>query len=333
MKKNIILIIIVTALAVTGWYLYKSSPKSTTSSVTQEYDFAMPDTAAITKIVIEDKTPAKVTLTRHDDGWYVNDEFLARPDAIAVLLETFHHWKMKNYVSAQARPTVLKRMDVFGRHVQVYAGDKLLKSFTVGTETPDQLGSYVKLDNAKDPYAVELPGFNGYLNSRFFTDASSWRKRTIWGFGNRNIKTIQVNYVGNPSESFRIEVGENGPVLKDISGSEIENFNVESVNLYLAAFRKTGYEGAIVFSDVIYAKMDSVKNAGEVFSIFVEPKKGNSIELKTYRINAKPDMTNEDGSELKWDPDRLYGVINDHTYVLVQYYGLQTVLKGLSDFK
>jgi len=333
MNKNIILVIIVLALAALGLYLFNSSPKGTTSTVTHDYDFAMPDTAAITKIVIEDKVPTKVILTRKKGGWFVNDDFLARTDAIDVLLETFHHWAMKNYVSAEARPTVMKRMDVFGRHVEVYAGDQLLKSFTVGTETPDQLGSYVKLDDAKDPYAVYLPGFNGYLNSRFFTDASAWRKRTIWGFDNRNIKTIVVNYPGNTAESFRIDVTDTEAILKDISGSVIENFNVEAVNLYLAAFRKTTYEGAIVFTDGIYDKMDSVKNAGEIISIYVEPKRGESIEMKAYKINAKPDMTDSEGNLMLWDPDRLYGVINENTYVLVQNYGLQYVLKGMSDFK
>ena len=333
MNKNIILVIIVVALAALGLYLFNTSPKGTTSSVTSEYDFAMPDTAAITKIVITDKTPAKVTLTRDEKGWLVNDDFLARPDAIDVLLETFHHWRLKSHVSDQAKPTVLKRMDVFGRHVEVYAGDELLKSFTVGTETPDQLGSYVKLDGAQNPYAVYLPGFNGYLNSRFFTDASSWRKRTIWGFDNRNIKTIVVNYKDNAAESFRIDVTNTEAILKDNNGNVITNFNVEAVNLYLAAFRKTGYERAIVFSDGIYLKMDSVKNAGEIFSIYVEPKKGKAIELQAYHINAKPDMADADGNLMLWDPDRMYGVIDNHTYVLVQYYGLQNVLKGMSDFR
>ena len=334
MKKNIVLAIIVLALAASGLYMFKSNSNSKSSTLlTSEYDFAIPDTASITKISIEDKTPSKVTLTRENGVWMVNGKAPARVDAIAVLLETFHHIDMKSYVSKESRPAVLKRMDVFGKHVEVYSGDKLLKSFRVGTETPDMLGSYMMLDGANEPFAMQLPGFNGYLNSRFFTDEDQWRKRTIWGFDNRNIKTIQVNYRFEESESFRIEVEDAQPTLFNMQGEKIESPNLSNLYEYLAAFRKTSYEGAIVSTDGIYSKMDSLKAAGEVYSIYVEPIKGDAIELKAYRIKAKPDTYDTNDQPRKWDQDRLYGIINNDTYVLILNFGMQNITRALSDFK
>lgn len=334
MKKNIILAIIVLALAAAGFYLFKSQSGTTSiGTAANAHDFAIPDTASITKIVIEDKTPAKVTLTRENGVWMVNGKAPARVDAIAVILETFHHIDMKSYVSKEAKPAVLKRLDVFGKHVEVYAGNKLLKSFSIGTETPDQLGSYMLLDGAKEPFAMHLPGFNGYLNSRFFTDEDAWRKRTIWGFDNRNIKTIQVNYRYEPSESFRIEVENQQPTLFNVEGEKVETPNLSNLYEYLAAFRKTSYEGAILPSDGIYSRMDSVIASGEMYSVFVEPFSGDAIELKAYRVKAKPDTYDINNKLRKWDPDRLYGVINGDTYVLLQNFGMQNVTRALSDFK
>ena len=96
MKKNIILALIVLALAAAGLFLFKSKSGSTSiTSASNDYDFAIPDTASITKIVIEDKEPSKVSLTRVNGVWMVNGKAPARVDAIAVLLETFHHIGMK----------------------------------------------------------------------------------------------------------------------------------------------------------------------------------------------------------------------------------------------
>ncbi|MCT4621976.1 MAG: DUF4340 domain-containing protein, partial [Schleiferiaceae bacterium] len=327
-------VVVVAVLAGAGIYLAtQDNQQKKGTTLANEHDFAIPDTASITRIVISDKTPAEVSLERIEGTWMVNKEAPARTDAIDVLLETFHHIAMKSYVPKEARETVLKRMDVFGKHVTVYSGETVLKSFLVGTETPDMLGSYMKLDEAKDPFAMYLPGFNGYLNSRFFTDESQWRKRTIWGFDNREIKHIEVRHLLNEGESFSIKSENDEVTLYDVDGNAVTDINVVKLHEYLAAFRNTAYEGAIVSTDGIYAKMDSVKSAGEIMSISVESKKGKKITLKTYRVKAEPNTFDINDQPRKWDPDRMYGVINDDTYVLVQNFGLQNVQKGLSDFR
>ena len=79
--------------------------------------------------------------------------------------------------------------------------------------------------------------------------------------------------------------------------------------------------------------MDSLKAAGEVYSIYVEPITGDAIELKAYRIKAKPDTYDTNDQPRKWDQDRLYGIINNDTYVLIQNFGMQNITRALSDFK
>ena len=58
MKRNYILLVITIILISAGLYFYMTDNKSTSSRERQkEYDFALTDTASITKIVITDKTP------------------------------------------------------------------------------------------------------------------------------------------------------------------------------------------------------------------------------------------------------------------------------------
>ena len=78
-----------------------------------QYDFAIEDTAAITRVVIRDKKPSEVTLERSSQGWLVNGVFPVRKDAIEVLLETLGNVTLKNFVAKSAVPAVNQRMDVY----------------------------------------------------------------------------------------------------------------------------------------------------------------------------------------------------------------------------
>ena len=52
--------------------------------------------------------------------------------------------------------------------VKIFSNKKILKTIYVGGDTQDQLGTYsMILDNSSEPYVLEIPGFKGYLSSRF----------------------------------------------------------------------------------------------------------------------------------------------------------------------
>ena len=331
MKRNLILLILVVILLAVGGYLFLNSSRSTISDQVDEYAFAVKDTASITKIIIRDKSPAEVILVRENNSWVMNDGLTPRKDALEVLLETIYRMEMRSYVPEQTKPSIRKRLDVFGTHVEIYDENGEIKSFTVGTETPDQLGTYMVMDGSNNPFAVFIPGFNGYLNTRFFTSEDLWRSRVIWGFDNLNIKEIVGVYPYSKGASFKITTTPE-LALYNGNGDQVLSFSQESINTYLAAFRNAQYEGVIVPSDKIYSRMDSVSKSVEVVNLTVTSKSGKSVNLKGYQIKAAPETFESNGDPMVWDPDRMYGIINDKDYVLIQYYGLQFVLKGLNDF-
>ncbi len=76
-----------------------------------QYDFAIKDTAAITRIVIRDKKPSEVLLERSSQGWLVNGVFPVRKDAIEVLLETLGNVTLKTLLlKAQFQQSINARM-------------------------------------------------------------------------------------------------------------------------------------------------------------------------------------------------------------------------------
>ena len=107
--------------------------------------------------MIRDKKPSQVLLERSSQGWLVNGVFPVRKDAIEVLLETLGNVTLKNFVAKSAVPAVNQRMDVYGKWVEVYSGDKLVKNYIVGTETPDMLGTYYRMVDSQLPFSVYIP--------------------------------------------------------------------------------------------------------------------------------------------------------------------------------
>ena len=316
-------------------YFLVRTPKDDLELLKADYTFHIEDTASIDKIIISDKTPNSVTLIRKSTGWETENGRPVRRDAIEVLLETIYRMRLKNFVPESARDVVLRRMSSAGKEVKIYSGRKLLRHFYVGTETMDEMGTYMMLKEGKNPYAIFIPGFNGFLSTRFFANEALWLKKTIWGYDNLEISKVSYTNFDDPENSFTLEI-KDGFQLYTSAGQTIPADTIKSA-IYLAGFRNVEYEGAILPQDPIYKRQDSLKASVPAFEITAWKKDGTWKKLTTYHIKA-----NEESAELythmgKYDPDRLHAFITDHNgnehFVLVQYFGLSPILFSIHDLK
>ena len=292
------------------------------------YNFAVSDTAAVTKLVIWDKSPDTVTLERKGQQWLVNGAYIARPDAIEVLLETLYRIRLRNFPQAAAQETILSAMATYGKRVEVYQGSELVKAFTVGTETPDMLGTYMLRDGYETPVATYMPGFNGYLSSRFFLREDLWRTREIWP-SPEEIAAVSLFF----PDTVLFEVQRSGSQFKLVNGSgmDMEADPMAGQALY-KAIQSAQYEGMIIPSDIAFGKLDSIQASTPVAHVVVTYVDGNSADMRLYHVPGGPDILDENGAPQQWDPDRFYAVLSDGRFVLTQRYGLQHVLKSFRAF-
>lgn len=333
-NKNIIyLVVLVVLLAVAGW-LISSRNESGTLERKMDYDFTIKDTAAVDKIIISDKSPAKVVLTREKGNWIVDGEAKARQDAIQTLLETMNRMELRNFLQERMKSTVIKRMSVYGKKVQVYKNGKLFKTFYVGTETHDEMATYMMIEGSDAPYAVYIPGFNGYLSSRFFTSSELWRSRDITNIKARNIKEVTTVYPDSLGSSFKITVfSPDSLYLTNLNTDRVvPNASRVKMRIYINAASQMSYEGAIVPSDPIYQRRDSLLASTPVFYITVKDTDHRQTRVEGYKIKGSGQVMDPDMDAPEYDPDRLHGFINRERMVLLQYYGLQHVLKPIDYF-
>ena len=292
------------------------------------YNFSVNDTASVTEIIIWDKSPDTVTLYRSKNDWFVNDSLKARTDAIEVLLETIYRIRLRNFPQKSALPRILKTMATYGKHVDVYSDDKVIKSFTVGAETPDQLGTYMLMDDFETPVATHIPGFNGYLSSRFFIREDLWQTREIWP-SEKEIKSVSVTYPD--STSFQLIKLNNEFYLIAESGARIKA-NSMSSQAFLKGIIKAQYEGTVISTDIAWAKRDSIQTNTPVGIFEVNYVDGHSVKMKLYKVPGGPNWLDSEGLNQSYDPDRFYAFLSDGRFVLTQRFGLQHVLKSYRAF-
>ena len=108
--------------------------------------------------------------------------------------------------------------------VEIYQGDdKPSKVYYVGNATNDHQGTYMvlEIDGVKStvPFVMFIPGNYGYLTSRFFTEAQQWRDAIVFKYAPEAIKSIEINYLETPEQSFVINNKEGQFLLSEI-GSE-----------------------------------------------------------------------------------------------------------------
>ena len=116
------------------------------------------------------------------------------------------------------KENILKRMSVQRPKISIYSNEKNIHTIYVGGNTQDQLGTYMILEGSSEPYVVSIPGFNGYLSSRFSCEENDWKDKIIFNYEKNEIESVQLNF-RDTTHSFKINFNDS------ISNKYFSNFN------------------------------------------------------------------------------------------------------------
>ncbi len=298
-------------------------------------NFAVEDTSIIDKIFLTDKNNRKILLERQPNGeWLVNKKFYARPDAINILLETIKNVEVKYPVSRSAHNNVVKQLAAKSVKVEIYSGNKLLKTYYVGGPTQDHVGTYMLLENSTVPMVVYVPGFNGYLTPRFDTYEKTWRAPRIFHYSYPEIYAVSVIYPNKPQNSFKAINNNNVYQLISLRDSTpIKDFDTLAIKLFIGKFKNVNYDVAL--TQINPHKRDSIIHSTPKAIFIVEDIHHKKRILKTFLketnfTGAKSQIPNQP----KYDIDNMYGWLpQDSLFVIVQYYIFDKLLRTPEDFK
>ncbi|MCX7862785.1 MAG: DUF4340 domain-containing protein [Bacteroidales bacterium] len=294
-------------------------------------DFAYDDTSSVNKIFLANKNNETILLERINvNKWLVNKKFIARQDAINILLDAIASIQVKSPVPKNSFEQITKLLATRSTKVEIYANDKLVKTYFVGDPTPDHLGTYMILENSSVPFIVHKPGFMGYLSIRYFTDETEWRDVSIFPVPISQVYSIQVVYPADIKNSYQI-------IRKSVGIYELTNINNEPITPFdTILVKETAI--SIVKSKVsrwlkynVKQKIDSLKNFTPIANITLKTINGNKYTLSLYQ-KTFIDRDSSNNIITEPDTDTMYGIINNNELTLCQYFTFDPILLKINSF-
>lgn len=336
-KSSLITIAILLALVATSIYVYKNKNRSSTINK-EASDFRVKDTNTIDKIFLADKNGHSVLLERKKDGWQLNGKHHVRPDAIELLLYTIASVEVKSPASKNARANAIKLMAAKSTKIEIYSKGEKIKQYFVGHATQDQTGTYMILtnpetgENFEEPFLTHIPGFNGFLTTRYNTDEMDWRDRLLINLTPPKIKQIQLELHEMPDSSFVIDLFSMQRFgLKALKGAKQLPFAEDKIKQYIAYFQNVNCE---ITLDKTNHLADSLSKSGIPFATLSITDRNNEVNnYQFYHKHPIADKNEQYGVDYKYDPDRLFIRYNNgKDFGIAQFYVFGKILQTYSYF-
>lgn len=347
MKKHRTSILILSLLTLLAAFLVFRNSSGTL--LKKSTAFAVTDTASITKFFLADKNNNTVKVERSaNGGWVLNDKYTVNPTMVEVMLTTFSSIEVKAPVGKAARNTIIRllagksvktevyqrvyRINLFNK-IKFFPHEKLTRTYFVGDATMDNSGTFMLMQGSEDPYIVGIPGFRGFVATRYSCMETDWRSHSIFRYRVPEISSVSVQYNETRANSFRINNPNNRlftlTALED--NRQIGQFDTAKVVEYLSKFRNLNYES--ILNEMSKTKKDSILAAEPTLEISLVDKLGKAHTLKAWKRKADEGKLDLNGNATYWDLERMYGLVDDsEDMVSLQYFVFGSVFMPLSWF-
>jgi hypothetical protein len=336
MKNNKTLVLLFLILTATALFFYFNQNFSTVKK--ELSDFAVKDTAAITKIFLADRNGNTVLLERKNKSqWILNNQDEPKPEFLRLFLNTIYHLEVKSKVAKAAYNNVLKALASTGIKCEIYFEGKETpgKVYYVGGQTSDAQGTFMMLEGSSMPFIVEIPGHMGYLTPRYNTTSEAWKNPVLFRVPLPDIKSVSVSYLNYPEKSFTITSNKSSYYIDNQESKEsVKAPDSVSIINYLALFGQVSYETTA--KDPKAGYVDSLTQTPPSIIIRLTQQNGKQQELDLYPMPVNEhSLTRVDslGKPLRYDLDRVYGFRKpEKQLVVVQHVAFDRLLRQYQDF-
>ncbi len=321
-EKLIIKLSIICLLILLIWQI-KNSRKTNL-----EYDFAISDTASITKIFLADMQGNNITLDKKYNSWRVNNNYNVKNSSMKTILHTIKNISVQRPIPENNYNQVIKNLAANGVKIEIYIKNekKPIKTYTIGNNTSDHAGTYMLLSGSKQPYIMNMVGFNGVLGPRYGIqgqriDYTVWRDRSVFNLNAQKIKSLRmINIKGNDS-SFTIKKVDEKFILLDFQ-NRVKSIKEEKLITYLNLFNNINCE-AYRNEDA----RDKLTDEKKIFSLIIEHNNGiDSLDIYEIRSKGEPRQESE-----KYTAQRMYANNNSGDIMLIQNYVFNKLLININE--
>lgn len=341
-KNRFALILTLTLLAVAAVLLISQNYSSTLQP--KDADFAVLDTANVTKIFIADLDTNEVLLERGEKGWTLNKHYAANQHKVDVMLNTMLKLRVRGPVSKASHDNVVKRMagiaikvevyqivpliNIFDR-IQLFPREKRTKVYYVGDVPKDNIGTFMLMEGADQAYITYITGFKGFVMSRYSPLEDDWRDHTIFRKRLNDIQSVRVEFNEEPYQSYEIEKVDRHQYKLTRLADQFVYPEYDTLRLlnFLTSFSDIRFE-ALLNNNMPLQQKDSIINSPFLHRITLVGTDGEVSAITTFTKKKYAEHLDIEEKLIPVDLDRMYALVNENKdFVLIQYFVFDKVLR------
>ena len=289
-----------------------------------EKDFAVESLSSITSIGISN-AGGMLTLERQNDGWLVNNSFIANNEAVEALFRVISRVTAESPVPLSVNDSLVNYALRYGLQLTIAFANKGDKCISLHSTETYNLGNIGVIKGSRTAYKLSLPQFKGKLTSLFRVDELYWKSNKILLPSLHEITSVEVEIPNDIVKSFRIDVSEDTVSLYSVyHGNFLRNFSADKVTRYLESLSSIEFEQ---IADTISALPSRVD-----YSIRIQGTNGDMHKIKVYPVPVQP-YFDELGREVHYDPNSVYLTYQSSSTVFVtNYMDIYQILRDISFF-
>lgn len=339
-KKSLYILPILLVLAI---IVVPIIDKNYGSSIRPELkDFAVEDPEEIDKIFMANKRSDSsfVILEKNDRGkWMVNGKYPAEEEYIKLLINDYMaRLEVKNPIPKAGIEGVMRSMAANATKVEIYKDKRLYKVYYVGGNTADELATHMFMEGSQVPFAVHIPGFNGYPGEIYRVEEKRWVSRNLFQTSILELQSLELRYPQHPDSSFKIEKADRNLKITPLGSQapmDESKLNVNLLKQYAATFESLSFED--YFSGLAKVLADSVVSNGTPFlKVKLTRMDGGVHTLDVYQkpVTKESPKIDSYGNPTDYDINRFYGILdgNKKEVLSIQSFVFKNVLYSYNDF-
>lgn len=314
------------------------------STIEQNYHIEEPK--SITKVIIDDKDGNHLELIKETDSIWKANNSPANMKVVDMLLSTLKDMRIREPIAQAARNNIVKQLAASGKTVKIYQEtysinlgfvklfkkEKLTKTIYVGSETQDNMGTYMMLKGEESPCIIYIPRLKGYLSSRFSALEDFWKSHAVFKYNKGEIASLKVEIPNQKNESFSLtKKGEGFDFTLLESGQKLQAFDTLKVKALLSSCFELNYES--VAKNISKLEQDTIFGKAPAFVVTIKDSKGKENTLKTYSKLHDPTSIGENDDDFYriFDVNRCYALHSENKDTLImQFFTLDNLLKPAS---
>tara|TARA_B100000927_G_C16449592_1_gene463250 strand:+ start:216 stop:1238 length:1023 start_codon:yes stop_codon:yes gene_type:complete len=328
-KKALTLIfglLCVVGLAVYAYNIVSAERNSSTELI----DFAIKDTAEVTKIIITDPFQKTFQIEKVKGVWQDKSGGCITQAYVHNILNVAKNIEFKGYLSKNSHENFTVKMSASHTKVEYYVQNKWYKTWYIGPSAPDHYGQIMLLDSKDDgkssePVMMKVKGLNGIIEPNFFADSRKWICTNIFSVPLESIASVVVNNHDDSTRSFEINYSNNAFEVST-NGIPLPSVDTANVYRYLHNYKKIHFDIAnYILSET---ECDSLKATEPFAEITLDEKSGKQTHLRLYRIKADEPQRNEFGELVNMDMNKFWCALPSGEIVKCQYHVFNPLLFG-----